>query len=106
VSDTGGPVAKLVWTRDKPTRPGWYWMRAWEYFDGCSRRRLRTHVVEVARNRDGRLEAILSKVSTFGAITHTIDNDYGREYEWCGPVEVPTGGLKRKALEVRGVDWG
>ena len=92
----------MNWTTEPPTKPGWYWMRGWDYFDSCNKRRLFTHVVEVAEEDNWRFKAILTKISAFGAIAISVSVDCGCDYEWCGPIDVPEGGLNRRKLEVRG----
>jgi len=63
----------LIWTPDKPTKPGWYWFQM---------RAMRPHVVEVVREQDSHRLA----VALTGAYVDDLEPEY---YQWAGPLEPP-----------------
>jgi flagellar biosynthesis chaperone FliJ len=65
-------MAELVWMKDKPTVPGWYWYR---YDKVC-----RPSVCEVAKLNDGTLKEIIRESTYYGNLS---------DGEWVGPLDPP-----------------
>lgn len=60
---------EMIWTTEKPTRPGWYWAR--------NKTRV-PQIVEVEANKHGDLH--------YGIYTL---RHYGSNLEWAGPIPEP-----------------
>ena len=63
----------LTWTTDKPTKPGWYWYKAWD---------TRARVVEVVES-DLRRRLAVARTE---ALVDELEED---KYLWAGPLEEP-----------------
>lgn len=69
----------LTWTTDKPTKPGWYWLK-WPDDDDTGKNITLTKV----RFEFGKLE-----VYTIGNDEVDPLSEFGDSYQWAGPLEPP-----------------
>jgi CheY-like chemotaxis protein len=79
-------MSNLIWTTEKPTKPGWYWYRS---------QRDRVQIIELI---DGNKELRTIAVSP-GMYSHqeTHRAPDGPEAEWAGPID-PPGDVQRAEL--------
>lgn len=66
---------KLKWTKELPSKPGWYWIRGKLYDDGL-------RCVEI--------QDYAGKLWKYGKRLDD-DDDFWENFEWAGPIPVPEG---------------
>ena len=68
-------VLAILWTKEKPAQPGWYWTR-W---------RGTLEVVKVAWDKDNKGTLIDQADPLF----HALSDEFYDKYEWAGPLVPP-----------------